>query len=278
MSKIASIVALLSSVVLSSVVLAGCAEPEPFDMCPGLLDPQGDVATMTIPLTLVAGDAPASLGAPLVAASGARYRLEKLKLYVAQVTLLKADGGHEHALLVDEKGAPRPYGVQLVDAEDRRSLSLSIKAPRGAYVGLELTGGVPPYCPDGVTQLNHADASTMRAPLDVDSDMYWSWDPGYTFFKVEGRVQIGGEQRPFFFHVGDDRRLMRVALDGAFQVEAGASAARMVLDVNRLFVTKDGRYLPRIDAAADDDRSVHDGPLSDQVKENIERSGFITLR
>lgn len=272
MNKIASLFALLST-----VVLAGCAKPEPFDMCPGLPDPQGDVATMTIPIDLVAGDAPASLGAPLVAASGAKYRLEKLKLYVAEVDLLKADGGHEHALLLDETGAPLPYGVQLVDAEDGGSLSLSIKAPRGAYVGMALTGGVPASCPDGTTKLNHVDASAMQAPLDVDSDMYWSWDPGYTFFKVEGRVEIAGGDESFFYHVGDDRRLMRVAIDGAFRVEDGTSAAHMVLDVNRLFVTEDGKNIPRIDGS-DDERSVHDGPLSDQVKENIERSGFITLR
>jgi hypothetical protein len=277
MKKRLSLLPSLAIALLSSVVLAGCAKPEPIDMCPGLPDPQGDVATMTIPLSLVAGDAPASLGAPLVAASGARYRLEMLKLYVAEVDLVKADGGREHALLLDETGAPLSYGVQLVDAEDRGSLSLSIKAPRGAYVGMELTGGVPAFCPDGTTKLNHVDASAMRAPLDVDSEMYWSWDPGYTFFKVEGRVEIDGEDKSFFYHVGDDRRLMHIALDGAFQVEAGTSAARVVLDVNRLFVTQDGRNLPRIDGS-DDDRSVHDGPLADQVKENIEHSGFITLR
>lgn len=257
--------------------LAACRTSDGLDECPGLPEPEGDVVTATLPIDVVAGDAAADLGDPLTSASGAAYRVEKLKFYVGEVALLREDGSHEHALLLDAAGEPLAYGVHLVDAEDADSLALSFRAPRGTYTSVALTLGVPATCPDGETQLNHVDASEMTAPLDVDADMYWSWDPGYTFFKVEGRVSIDGTDEPFFYHVGEDERLMQVEVEGPLVVEEGTTAEALVFDVNRLFVTADGQHVPRLDGD-DDDRKVHSGALSDQVKANIEQSGVLTLR
>ncbi|MFN7145149.1 MAG: MbnP family protein, partial [Myxococcota bacterium] len=238
---------------------------------------EGDFVEATLPVAIVAGETAADLGTELTAVSGARYHLEKLRFYVGEVALLRDDGTHEHALLLDTAGEPLAYGVHLVDAADPDSLGLSFRAPRGTYTRVELTVGVPSTCPDGETQLNHVDASEMAAPLDVDADMYWSWDPGYTFFKVEGRVSIDGADEPFFYHVGEEERLMHVAVEGPLVVDEGTTAETLVVDVNRLFVTADGQDVPRLDGD-DDDRKVHSGALSDQVKANIEQSGVLTLR
>lgn len=253
---------------LPFVFAAACGETTPPpDRCPTLPDPGADAVTTTLPIDLVAGDAPVTLGANMLSPSGASWALSKLKLYASQPKLMKADGGHVHPLLVDEDGAALPYGVALVDAARPASLALRMKAPPGAYTGLSFTVGVPDFCADDQTPLNHADASTMQPPLDVDSDMYWSWDPGYVFLKVEGRVDDDGP-KPFFYHVGDEGRLMTVSVDGAIE-----DGARLTADVSRLFVTPQGAHAPRLDGD-DDDRKVHGGPLADQVKENVEGSGF----
>lgn len=270
MPKSFSILALLAA------SLTACAAEQPVDVCPGLPEPAGDVVTTTLPLSLFAGAEPLALGDVAIAESGAGYRVEKLKMYVSEVELLSEGGGHEHALLVDEGGEAHPHGVALLDGE-AGALALSLQAPRGSYEGLRFTVGVPATCPDGETTLNHSDASAMPPPLDVDSDMYWSWDPGYTHFKIEGRVSMDGGEEPFFYHVGEDERLMHVTLEGPLAIDEGESSSTIAFDVNRLFVTPEGAHAPKLDGD-DDDRKVHSGPLSDQVKANFEGSGVLSIR
>jgi hypothetical protein len=246
------------------------------DACPDLPAPTGDVVTATLPIDLVAGDAPLALGAPVETEAGVPYRVQKLKLYVSELALVRDDGSHVHPLLVDGDGEPLPYGVHLVDAADPASLALTFRAPRGDYAGVAFTIGVPDTCPDEVTTLNHADASAMLPPLDVDSDMYWSWNPGYVSFKIEGRAGDDGSA-PFFYHVGGDDLLSHVVLDGDVTLDGGEASSHVVLDADRLFVTPEGDAVPRLDGD-DADREAHSGPLSEQLHRNLEGSHVLALR
>jgi hypothetical protein len=259
------------------LTLAACAaEPEALDTCPDLPTPEGDVVTTTLPIALVAGDEPLALGDVVQTAQGVPFRVQKLRMYVSEAALLRDDGSHEPALLVDADEQPLAYGVDLVDAADPEALALRLRAPRGDYAGLRLTIGVPATCPDGEARLNHADASVMQAPLDVDSDMYWSWDPGYVFLKIEGRVGADGVDG-FFYHVGDDDRTTHVTLDGPVDVDDGVSTSTIAFDVPRLFVSPDGEATPRLDGDTEE-REVHGGPPADQLHRNLEGSNVLELR
>jgi hypothetical protein len=107
-----------------------------------------------------------------------------------------------------------------VDYTNPESQKLSVLAPPGNYKALNLTLGVPNNCPGG-EQLNHGDASARVAPLDVDSDMYWTWNPNYTFLKIEGQALVEGASKPFFFHVGEDARRAELHLHVQLNVSEG---------------------------------------------------------
>jgi len=58
--------------------------------------------------------------------------------------------------------------------------------------------------------------------------MYWGWDPGYIFYKIEGRVDSAGTQIPFLYHGGEDSRRKRIELMGHDHMNILAGQTRTV--------------------------------------------------
>lgn len=262
----------LLSALLASLLASGCAARQKFmDDCPGAAPVDPSRVPVALDLKTVAGGAPFALGAPARTQGGVEYVVSKFRYYLSQVTLIDTSGAVFSAPLAGTDGAPLRYGVALVDYADPASLQVNVLAPPGDYKAMDLVFGVPDRCPGG-EPLNHGDPSARLSPLDVDSDMYWSWNPNYIFLKVEGRAQVDGASKRFFYHVGGDARAAKVHLHVPFKVAAGQPArAELVLDVNRLFVTKTGEDGPRLEAGD----TVHGGALADLMAANIAESGFI---
>ncbi|QRK11321.1 hypothetical protein JQX13_15325 [Archangium violaceum] len=222
-----------------------------------------------------AGSAPLRMGTELSSANGATFKTSKARMYLSQVALLGEGGERVSAELVDEQGNRLPYGVTLVDLENPDSLNVYVQAPAGNYRGMAVSVGVPEDCASG-EGLNHADASAMEAPLDVDSDMYWSWNSGYVFLKFEGQVKDAGGWEGFFYHVGDDERFASLELDAPFSIPPeGGSGPELIADFNQLLVSPTGASRP--DITDPDERGVHGGALADSLAENIRGSRFLRL-
>jgi uncharacterized repeat protein (TIGR04052 family) len=127
-----------------------------------------------------------------------------LRFYVSNVRLVNENGA-EVPLALDQDGTWQQGVVGFVSFEghnpacasgspqDHRSLSGS--APPDRYVGLRFTLGVP-------QSLDHADATIAASPLNL-SDMFWSWQDGYKFFRFDGRVRgANGRTASYVFHLG----------------------------------------------------------------------------
>ena len=225
----------------------------------------------------MAGSEPLVLGQELISANGATFKASKARFYLSQPVLISDDGQRVPAELVDEAGNRLSYGVTLLDLEHPEALSVYLQAPAGQYRGLAVSIGVPQKCGSGET-LNHSDASAMEAPLDVDSDMYWSWNPGYVFLKLEGRVLDDGKWENFFYHVGSDDRFvsLELNLDSPFTITAdGGNGPELIADFNQLLVTPSGASHP--DMTNPDQREVHGGELADSLADNLRSSGFLRL-
>jgi hypothetical protein len=225
-----------------------------------------------VPVRFVAGGAALELGVEGTLMGTTRFQPTKARVFVSELALLDPAGQRVKAELVDASGARLAYGVALADLERPDSMTLHLRAPAGEYSGIALSLGVPGRCESG-EQLNHSDASAMSAPLHVDSDMYWSWNPGYVFLKFEG--QLGREG--FFFHVGGDERLAKLELRQAFSVAAaGGVGPTLVADFDRLLTSPAGA--PRPDVNDPRQRKVHGGEWADALVENIRGSGFLALQ
>jgi len=198
--------------------------------CPGATPviASGATGRVSLPIEVTGAGATLTTGQEVRPEGAAPYKLSLLKFFLSQPVLLQADGRRVPAQLLDGAGAPRPYGLLLVDLEDPTSLSVSVAAPAGDYAGLELGIGVPAPC-------NGGDPTTHVFPLNADSDMYWTWGSQYLFIRVEGATQSDGAWNTFLHHVGFQPAFRITQVTGRILLDPSATTAPSLhMDIDRL--------------------------------------------
>lgn len=124
-------------------------------------------------------------------ASGEDFTVSTLNFFVSNVALKKSDG--------TEVKFPDQYF--LVRQADATSLKLSLKdVPAADYTSIKYTIGV-----DSLKSVS--DLSLRKGVLDPASygndGMYWSWNSGYIFFKIEGTSPASADPtKVYMYHVG----------------------------------------------------------------------------
>jgi hypothetical protein len=158
------------------------------------------------------GDAPLELGKSYKTPGGAEFTVDLLKFYTSNVQLVKADGSSltiPGVSLTSWSSEPAQTGSLMQGGQNIKAASSSgatffkLSAPAGEYKGLRFEVGVP-------KDLNHRDASTMALPLGLESGMFWAWNPGYIFFRVEGKTVVDGKTQPWLLHMGTDNWRLNV--------------------------------------------------------------------
>lgn len=130
---------------------------------------------------------------------GEQATLQDFRLYISGIELITEDGEVVEATLRPSAFSSETVG--LLDFEDATgpcsdfgtaatNSTLQIEAPVGDYAGIAFDVGVP-------FDQNHLDVATAAAPLNVPS-MYWAWNGGYKFVRVE--TTVSGD--PYFLHLG----------------------------------------------------------------------------
>ena len=157
-----------------------------------------------------------------------------LNYYVSNIVLENANG--------DDYIVPQEDSYYLIrnNSQADRTIDLS-NVPEGDYVAMRFTVGVD-------SSKSTADASERTDDLDVieNADMYWAWNSGYIFFKMEGTSPQGQEingQNQFRYHIGgfggyntptiNNLREARVGFNNlSAQVRAGGQAPFVILGPN----------------------------------------------
>lgn len=215
-------------------------------------------APLELRVNLLVGDKPLSDGLNTNQA-GNQYQVDLLRFYVSQVALVKADGTEVPLA-----------GLNL--AEYRRGgssqdlLMFKADAPAGDYAGIRFVIGVP-------REQNHLDAAKQQAPLGVGGGMYWSWNAGYMFYRLEGKFMNGGKPTSFLMHLGTDAFAQHVDLSdlmrNSIKISVGKDAAvRLTLDINKMFSTGVGGEPYNL--ASDKYRIIQGGPVSAQAYLNLQ--------
>jgi len=136
-----------------------------------------------------------------VGARAADFSITDARFYVSNIELLEPSG-KSHPLVLDEN-AFQSQGLALIDAEDgcgpdgtpETHTTVTGFAPALAYERVRFTLGVP-------KERNFIDLASATPPLDVTS-MFWVWQSGYKFLKVDGASPaVDGGINPFFVHLG----------------------------------------------------------------------------
>jgi uncharacterized repeat protein (TIGR04052 family) len=140
-----------------------------------------------------------------VRGGGHALELADLRLYVSNLRLVDADG-HEVPIHLAQDGMFQTDDVALLDFEDGSASCDEVgnpetndrvrgTVPEGIYTALRFTLGVP-------FEANHGNAPLQPPPLNL-SAMFWSWQSGHKFLRVEGHIDPGtAEDAGWLFHLG----------------------------------------------------------------------------
>lgn len=172
--------------------------------------------------------------------SNQAYKVTKLKYFVSNFKFTAADGSIYTV--------PQDSSYFLLDESVTGKQEAKMRIPEGEYKAVTFTLGVD--------SLRNTKGVTERTgDLDVTgaaSDMYWSWNSGYIFFKFEGTsTAVTGMMAPVFqIHIGGfggystatANNLRTVTLDlsarGTAKVKASKTAGvdvHTLVDLNKVF-------------------------------------------
>lgn len=127
--------------------------------------------------------------------AGENFTVSKLNYYVSNIKLLMANGSN---FVV-----PQDSSYFLIREADAKSQEVTINnVPSGEYTGVEFMIGV-----DSLRSV--ADESKRKGILDRlsgptnEEAMYWDWNPGYIFLKMEGTSDSAKSANgKFYYHIG----------------------------------------------------------------------------
>ena len=119
-----------------------------------------------------------------VTSFGDSLQFKTLKYYITNIKLIGED--------VPDFAEPESY--HLVENDINKNTLLTIKnVPVGNYKGVEFMIGV-----DSTRNVSGA----QTGALDPANGMFWSWNTGYIFFKVEGTYTKNTVRNNLVYHIG----------------------------------------------------------------------------
>jgi hypothetical protein len=170
-------------------------------------------------------------------AAGETFNVAKLKYYVSNFVVTKTDG----TLYT----VPQDSCYFLIDESDAGTHEPVLKVPEGEYKAISFVLGV-----DSLKSTKDiSERLGVLDPTSVGGDMYWSWNSGYVFLKMEGTssssTSMGGT---FMYHIGGFggyqtptiNNLKTITLDltarGMPQVKSGKETnIHLMVDILKLF-------------------------------------------
>ena len=174
----------LLSWLLILFLFAGCDDSE---------SPQGGTGKLVIEFDNRAGDDDLVLNQDYVNSSDETFSVSKLNYYISNIILTRKDGGQ---FIV-----PQDSSYFLISEEDEHSQRFALhNVPAGDYNKISFIIGVD-------SLRSTMDVSKRQGVLDPaqgHDGMYWTWNSGYIFFKMEGTSPSApaDQDHKFYYHVG----------------------------------------------------------------------------
>lgn len=170
-------------------------------------------------------------------AAGEPFKVSALKYFVSNFILTKSDG--------TTYTIPQDSCYFLIDESDAAKHSAQLQIPEGEYKGLSFVLGVD-------SLRNTLDISKRTGVLDpavAAAGMYWAWNSGYVFLKLEGTSSASIQANNIFmYHIGlyggsttpTFNNIKTISLDlsqrGVAQVQSTKSAnVHLTVDILKIF-------------------------------------------
>lgn len=197
----------------------------------GCRDPKDKSATFTLDFKAMHFDDFFVIGQTYVNAQDYKFKIETLRFYISNITLLTDDGNEVMVKDVDYLNFQNNHNTDNAQGEQ-----ITAKIPAGNYSALRFAVGVD-------STLNFKDPSEYPSahPLSIFNGSHWNWNTGYIFLKIEGNIDTvpygsGSLDKAFLYHTGTLPLYREVQLNEGFTVpEDGSYLYPVRVDVNRFF-------------------------------------------
>jgi hypothetical protein len=123
-------------------------------------------------------------------ASGETFTVTKLRYYVSNFVLTAADG--------TVYTVPQDSCYFLIDESDPSTHEPLLQVPEGEYKNISFIVGVDSLR----STMDISQRTGVLDPTAIGGDMYWSWNSGYIFLKMEGTSPAAGMMGGFMYHIG----------------------------------------------------------------------------
>lgn len=126
-------------------------------------------------------------------ASGETFRIAKLNYYISNIRLRRSSG--------DDFVVPQDSSYFLIMEDDAESQMVAINGiPAGDYNEVTFTIGVDSLR----STMDVSKRAGVLNPAQGHDGMYWTWNSGYIFFKMEGTSPAApaDQENKFYYHIG----------------------------------------------------------------------------
>ena len=150
-----------------------------------------DKGNIEIEFDNVAGDEDLILNTAVYTnAVGETYNISKFNYYISNIVLINSNGS--------EYTVPKDDSYFLIQEEDATSQVVELEdIPAGNYTGVKFIVGI-----DSLKCTSPVEERTgVLDPAGTGADMYWSWNSGYIFLKMEGAATASATG-DFMYHIG----------------------------------------------------------------------------
>lgn len=121
---------------------------------------------------------------------GENYTVNNFKYYISNFSFTKTDG----TVYSLPKSIDSDFGYFLVNHNNPVSKSITLpQIPVGDYVSMSFNIG---------TDEQRDTVGAQTGALAVDSAMFWGWNFGYIYMKLEGTTNVGGISGGLTYHIG----------------------------------------------------------------------------
>jgi len=180
------------------LVLSGCAKKD--NVAPEFNEQ--NLAPFSIEFDNIVGERTLTFnnnGSLYTNGSGEKFSISKVQYFISNIKVTKADGT-SYTVNQDDS-------YFLIKAEDRNTRFAKVNVPEGDYTKVSFTLGVD-------SLRSTMDLSKRTGVLDpaggMDDGMYWGWNAGYIFFKMEGNSNVISDdvngdptgKKQFKYHIG----------------------------------------------------------------------------
>ena len=177
---------LLLTAVAAAVLFSSCKKESESDIQPG------DKGEVEIEFDNIVGDQNLALNTGnYTNAAGESYKITTFKYYISNIQLKKTDGS--------TYTVPKDSSYFLIDESAPSQLITLKDIPAGDYSGVNFVLGV-----DSLKSTAPLGERTgVLDPAGAGADMYWTWNSGYIFLKMEGTSPVVMmADKKFYYHIG----------------------------------------------------------------------------